>query len=473
MLFFAYEYIFAFLPVVVLGYFWLCGRRLTTAAQAWLVGASLFYYAWWNPSYLPIILLSILFNWGVSALIHGRAHDGTGMHRAALAFGIFGNLAFLGYFKYTDFLIANVNQALATTLPELNLLLPLGISFFTFQQIAFLVDSHQGVVQERKFLNYMLFVTFFPQLVSGPIVHHKEMMPQFASLRNKVVDYRNITRGLFLFTLGLAKKVLVADTFARWAIAGFGKADSLTLLEGWVTSLSYTFQLYFDFSAYMDMALGAALLFNIRLPFNFNSPYKSLSIQDFWRRWHITLSRFLRDYLYIPLGGNRRSEARTWINLLATFVLGGIWHGAGWTFIFWGFLHGLAAAIHRGWQRLGLSLPKPVAWALTFLFVNAAWVFFRAETWADAMGVLGAMAGLGTPMQAGTLMPHTEATPWVLLLLPLALMVCLFAPNSHEITARFHPSLGRALALGTAAGAIAIYVVVDSTRVTEFIYFGF
>ncbi len=473
MLFFSFEYIFFFLPIAVAVYFWLCSRRLTLAAQGWLVFASLFFYSWWDVSYLPVILASILVNWGLSATIHGRKTNGHGGHRAALTFGICCNLAFLGYFKYTDFLIGNVNHAFGSGIETLGLVLPLAISFFTFQQIAFLVDSYQGVVRERKFLNYCLFVTFFPQLISGPIVHHKEMMPQFAALKNKVADFRNIARGLVIFSIGLFKKVLIADTFAIWAINGFDKAEQLTLLEGWVTSLCYTLQLYFDFSGYMDMALGAALLFNIRLPINFDSPYKARSIQEFWRRWHITLSRFLRDYLYIPLGGNRRGEGRAFGNLVITFLLGGLWHGAGWTFIFWGFLHGVAAALHRAWRRAGFALPAPAAWALTFLFVNFAWVFFRAKEWDDAMKVIQAMVGMGAATSADALMPNLAAGPATLGLVALGLLICVLAPNSHALTERFRLTPLRAATAGLTAGAIAIYVVIDSNRVTEFIYFGF
>ncbi|MCK5677310.1 MAG: MBOAT family protein, partial [Flavobacteriaceae bacterium] len=247
---------------------------------------------------------------------------------------------------------------------------------------------------EYDFLNYALFVTFFPQLIAGPIVHHSEMMPQFASRWNLVKNYKNIAMGLFIFSMGLFKKVVIADSFAVWATAGFDTATTLTLFEAWATSLSYTFQLYFDFSGYTDMAIGAALLFNIKLPINFNSPYKALSIQDFWRRWHITLSRFLKDYIYIPLGGNRKGEFRTYTNLMATFIIGGIWHGAGWTFVFWGLLHGLALVVHRAWDKLGFKLWTWLAWFITFNFINIAWVFFRAREWDDAIKVLGSMFGL-------------------------------------------------------------------------------
>ena len=344
--------------------------------------------------YLPIILSSMLFNYSIGNSLNKSEQNKRVHKKQLLTIGIVGNLALLGYFKYTDFFIENFNLATSSNVELLNLALPLAISFFTFQQIAYLVDSYRGETKEYDFLNYAVFVTFFPQLIAGPIVHHKEMMPQFASSRNMVKNYKNIALGLFIFSIGLFKKVVIADTFAVWATAGFDTATTLNLFEAWATSLSYTFQLYFDFSGYTDMAIGLALLFNIKLPINFNSPYKATDIQDFWRRWHITLSRFLRDYVYIPLGGNKKGEYRTYNNLLATFIIGGIWHGAGWTFVFWGFLHGVALMIHRAWSRLGFKLWTWLAWLITFNFVNIAWVFFRAKEWDDAVKVLTGMLGL-------------------------------------------------------------------------------
>jgi alginate O-acetyltransferase complex protein AlgI len=314
--------------------------------------------------------------------------------KSILTIAVIANLGLLGYFKYTDFFIENINYAFNAEVPLFDLALPLAISFFTFQQIAYLVDSYRRETKEYDFLNYAIFVTFFPQLIAGPIVHHKEMMPQFANIKTKVINYRNIALGLFIFSIGLFKKVVIADSFSVWANAGFDTATTLNLFEAWATSLSYTFQLYFDFSGYTDMAIGLALLFNIKLPVNFNSPYKATDIQDFWRRWHITLSRFLRDYIYIPLGGNRIGNFRTYNNLMATFILGGIWHGAAWTFVFWGVLHGLALVIHKLWSQLGIKLWTWLAWFLTFNFINIAWVFFRAREWDDAIKVLNGMVGI-------------------------------------------------------------------------------
>ncbi len=358
----------------------------------------------------------MLFNYVVgSSLAKSSEENKKGLNKSfskksILIFGIIINLSLLGYFKYADFFIENFNLATSSNVNLLHLVLPLAISFFTFQQIAYLVDSYRGETKEYDFLNYALFVTFFPQLIAGPIVHHKEMMPQFASTWNMVKNYKNIAFGLFIFSIGLFKKVLIADTFAVWATAGFDTAATLNLFEAWATSLSYTFQLYFDFSGYTDMAIGISLLFNIKLPINFNSPYKATNIQDFWRRWHITLSRFLRDYVYIPLGGNKISSFRTYSNLLATFVIGGLWHGAGWTFIFWGFLHGMALIIHRVWSNLGFKMWTWLAWFITFNFVNIAWVFFRAKEWDDAIKVLKGMIGL-----SGIILPSAFSNKLVFL----------------------------------------------------------
>jgi len=312
MLFNSYEFIFVFLPITFFVYFYLNHKRFTEASKVFLVCSSLFFYSWWSIAYLPMILVSMIFNYVIGRSLNKtfNNHDKVSVRRLILIFGVVLNLSLLGYFKYADFFLENINIALSVNAEPLNLLLPLAISFFTFQQIAYLVDTYRQETKEYSFLNYALFVTFFPQLIAGPIVHHKEMMPQFAKIRNKIKNYKNIAMGLFIFSIGLFKKVVIADTFAVWANNGFDVATTLSLFEAWATSLSYTFQLYFDFSGYTDMAIGLALLFNIRLPINFNSPYKATNIQDFWRRWHITLSRFLRDYVYILLEATEKADLR-------------------------------------------------------------------------------------------------------------------------------------------------------------------
>ena len=409
--------------------------------------------------------------------------------KTLLTFGIVSNIVLLGYFKYMDFFIENINLLSGATIPLMHLLLPLAISFFTFQQIAYLVDSYRQETAEYDFLNYALFVTFFPQLIAGPIVHHSEMMPQFDKTRNKLKNYRNIAMGLFIFAIGLFKKVVIADTFAIWATKGFDSELVLNFYEAWATSLSYTFQLYFDFSGYTDMAIGAALLFNIKLPINFDSPYKALSIQEFWRRWHITLSRFLKDYIYIPLGGNRKGTYRTYANLMATFIVGGIWHGAGWTFVFWGFLHGFALVIHRFWEHLGFKLWKWFAWFITFNFINIAWVFFRAQEWDDAIRVLRGMAGLtqrGMSEQFATLLSyinplsdhtfhfinfHAFISIATLEMLLLGFYIVLFTKNSMEILATFKYKLYQAIFIVLTIWSVHFLSITGVQ--SQFLYFNF
>ena len=397
MLFSTPSFIFLFLPISFFVYFLLNRNGLILAGKTWLVATSLFFYAYWNLAYLPILLGSIFFNFAVGT---GFSKI-TSKHlrfspRLILILSILTNLSLLAYFKYFNFLIDNTNAVLHTAIDIPKILLPLGISFFTFTQIAYLVDSYRGEVKEYNFINYALFVTYFPHLIAGPILHHREMMSQFDSRWSLAVRYRNVLSGIFIFSMGLFKKVIIADTFSIWANAGFDNGIPLDFFSAWGTSLSYTFQLYFDFSGYCDMAIGASLLFNIWLPINFNSPYKALDIQDFWRRWHITLSRFLRDYLYIPLGGNRCSTVRIYFNLMATFILGGLWHGASWMFVIWGTLHGLALVIHRIWNNLGFYLPKPIAWLLTFSFINFTWIFFRAKNLDDALRVIQGMSDINS-----------------------------------------------------------------------------
>lgn len=466
MLFNSPIYILLFLPVSVVVYYLLNRYRLILAGKTWLVFASLFFYSYWNPVYLPLIVGSMLINYGIGTVLSREGgHSGTRTvsKKAVLGLAVLLNIGLLGYYKYADFFLTNLNAAVGTDFALLHLALPLAISFFTFQQIAYLVDSYQGGTQEYDFLNYCLFVTFFPQLIAGPIVHHKEMMPQFSEVRNKILNYRNMAIGLFVFSIGLFKKVVIADTFAQWATLGFDHLDELGFLAAWATSLSYAHQLYFDFSGYTDMAIGSAYLFNIVLPLNFNSPYKALNIQDFWRRWHMTLSRWLRDYLYIPLGGNRYGEGRTYINLFLTFLLGGLWHGAGWTFVLWGAMHGAGTALHKFWQRSGINMPRWLAWFVTFNFVNLAWVFFRARDFDSALKVLSGMAGLNG-FDLGRDVPSTAL--WLSLVF---MLVVALAPNSMELRQKFKPNW-----LFTAVTVAAIVVTLfNIERVSEFLYFQF
>ncbi len=391
MIFSSWQFLFLFLPIVFFVYFFLTKKRLFNGGKLWLVLASLFFYGYWQVEYLVIIMGSLLFNFalGSSLSLSHEFHNKLN-RKTSLVIGITANILLLGYFKYVDFFIENINSITSYNISLPNVVLPLAISFFTFQQIAYLVDSYKGETSEYDLLNYMLFVTFFPQLIAGPIVHHHEMMKQFQSKWNLAPRHKNILAGVLIFSIGLFKKVVIADTFAIWADMGFSSLQ-LGFFEAWATSLSYTFQLYFDFSGYCDMAMGAALLFNIWLPINFNSPYKAFDIQDFWRRWHITLGRFLRDYIYIPLGGNKNKNINTYCNIFITFLIGGLWHGASWMFVIWGALHGLALVLHRFWKNLGGNLPDKLAWFVTFSFINLTWIFFRAEDLSSAFKVIRGM----------------------------------------------------------------------------------
>ena len=458
MLFNSYAFIFVFLPLVFFVYFFLNKKRLSNLAKAFLVSASLFFYAYWSVYYLPILLGGIVFNFLVSKFL--AKHQS----KAILIFGIVCNLALLGYFKYADFLISNLNAIANTNLSLLHIALPLALSFVTFQQIAYLVDSYNKQTKENSFLNYCLFITFFPQLIAGPIVHHKEMMPQFANKFNLIKNYKFIALGLFVFSMGLFKKSVVADIFSIFANAGFDVEGNLTFLQAWATSLSYTFQLYFDFSGYCDMAIGLALLFNIRLPINFNSPYKALNIQDFWHRWHITLSRFLRDYIYIPLGGNRGGQSRTYLNLFLVFLIGGLWHGAAWTFVVWGALHGVAIVIHRCWQKLNFKLNKIIAWIITFNFVNFTWIFFRAKSFKDAMRVIRGMFFGEFKIDVNYL---------EILFIVLAFLVVLLFKNSMQIAfdKKFKFTIWQILA--TSFFLFISILAIRLNNASEFLYFRF
>ncbi len=442
------------------------------------MATSIFFYGFWDYRYLSLIFCSIAFNFGVGRLL---SKGGGSKNKALLIFGIVANLGLLGYFKYANFFAENLQILLGIGLGLAAIALPLAISFFTFQQIAFLVDSARGERGECSFVDYCLFVSFFPQLIAGPIVHHSEMMPQFEQAGGSV-DWEKIAKGLFIFGIGLFKKVIIADSLAQWVAPGYAAVESLSLIDSWLVTVAYMFQLYFDFSGYSDMAIGSALIMGIVLPWNFQSPYKAMTIQEFWRRWHMTLSRFLRDYLYIPLGGSRCSDPRVGFNLFVTFLLGGIWHGAGWTFMIWGAMHGVACIIHRVWSGKGRRLPPLVAWCMVLMFLNVTWVFFRAPDWGAAVDMLGAMVGLNGvvlpgPLQGalpsvgslGEFMPglpsKAECPVWIL----AAGLISLFAPSSFQLAERFRLTIRTVSVTAFLIGASLI----NLNKVSEFLYFQF
>lgn len=379
MLFNSSEFIFIFLPVVFIVYFALNKLKLIKISTIWLIIASLYFYSAWDINFLPIIITSIIFNYLTGSVLVGKFNFGIN-RKFLLIFGITGNLLILGYYKYFNFILDNINLIFHCHFNYMNILMPLAISFFSFQQIAYLVDSYNRKTKNYDFLTYCLFITFFPRLMQGPITRAEEIIPQFNRLRNKYINWKNLSLGLFLFSVGLFKKVVFADLLSKWTAFGYSNLDSLTFIESWITVLSYTFQIYFDFSGYTDMALGLGLMFNISVPQNFDNPYCALDIQDFWRRWHMTLSRCLKDYVYIPLGGNRKGSFRTYLNVFLVFLICGIWHGANRTYIVWGIMHGIASIINRLWKNLNISLHNAVARIITLIFVCFSWIFFSAPT---------------------------------------------------------------------------------------------
>jgi len=508
MLFNSYAFILGFLPLTLLLFHGARRAGFARGSIGLLALMSLVFYGWWNPVYLLLIVALMLLNFALATRIVPRDGRPACAARPLLILGIILNLSALGYFKYANFFVDNLNALSGLDLVLGKVVLPIGISFFTFQKIAFLVDAYGGRVDRLDFVDYVLFVTFFPQLIAGPIVHHSEVMRQFRD--RAPVSGQTVALGVTMFTIGLAKKVLLADTAALYgspvfdAVATGARPD---VLMAWGAALAYTAQLYFDFSGYSDMAIGGGLLFGIRLPINFASPYKADSIIDFWHRWHLTLSRFLRDYLYVPLGGNRRGPARRYTNLLLTMLLGGFWHGAGWTFVIWGGLHGVYLVINHQWRALRRQVSGPVetstelgrrlSQAITFLAVVIAWVFFRSADVPSALRMLAAMVGRNGLAVPPSLAGHWSSLPLatgpvdaaVAVLVSLALLaIAWLAPNTQEVTGyvgphgahtahethqppavRWQPSAGWAVAIG---GLFAVALMLMS-KVSEFIYFQF
>lgn len=481
MLFNSYEFIFLFLPVTFAGYFFIHHKGWHQTAFLWLLGASCVFYAYWNPIYLALFAGSVLVNYFLAQFLATPK----GHRLSILIVGITANLAALGYYKYADFFIGNLNAVSGSSYSFLHLLLPLGISFFTFNQIAYLVDVYHKQAPRGSLTLYGLFVSFFPHLIAGPIVHHKEMMPQFALPSAWRINYRNIALGLFIFVAGLFKKVVIADSLAPWANAGFDATHTLSFFEAWISTLAYTLQIYYDFSGYSAMAIGLGLLFNIQFPQNFNAPYQATNIQDFWRRWHMTLSRFLREYVYIPLGGNRLGSTRTYINGFLVFAIAGLWHGASWTFVIWGALHGIAVGIFGAWKKLGIAVPRWLAWGVTFLFVVITWVFFRSPTLSGAITMLRSLFGL-----EGVSLP-VALSGWVTLpgvsfdgifvfanlgtfVVPVVLIVlggwyAFFGETIQQLSKRFNPTRGWFLGM-CAAFLVCLYFM---NTVSEFLYYNF
>ena len=526
MLFNSYPFIFLFLPVTLAGFFTL-GRFSHRLASSWLVVASIFFYGWWNPHYIPLLIGSILFNYAIgTGIVKAKQQSANIGHcRTLLIIGLIVDLSLLGYYKYANFLMENVNTLIGTHWSLGDIILPLGISFFTFTQIAFLVDAYKGEVKDYNFTHYALFITYFPHLIAGPILHHKEIIPQFShsSVYKPNLDY--IAAGITVFFIGLFKKTVLADGIAPYAITFFAfvaKGQELTFFEAWLGGICYVFQLYFDFAGYSDMAIGGSLLFGIKLPLNFHSPYKAVNIFEFWRRWHMTLSRFLRDYVYSPLSHGRQTSWRLMLNLTITMLVGGLWHGAGWNYLIWGGLHGLYLTVNHVWRNLRRSLGQDIrqsTWfgrfmgcALTMAAFIFSIAFFRTQDLNGAIlmakGMLG-LNGIALPMewqdQLGYLKPVISAfgIPFknlksrvsdtgftqeaIKMVLYLGFLVW-FMPNTQQIMGKYFPALNSYLGdrlktitilwepnlvWSVGIAVIALIGLLSITKASEFLYYQF
>lgn len=485
MLFNSYEFIFAFLPVTLIGYFGLNHFGQTVISKVWLVLCSLFFYGYFNFSYLWIIVTSIVVNYLISLYFEKSKTNKKQIRALLFAVGLTLNIGLLFFYKYLDFIFDCVGQLFKSDPIYMGLILPLGISFFTFQQVSYLIDSYRGKAKPYNILDYSLFVTFFPQLIAGPIVLHSEVIPQFENRKNLRFNVDNFAKGLYAFSLGLAKKVLVADNFGKIVSFGYSNISGLSSFEAVLTILAYTFQIYFDFSGYCDMASGIAHMFNIELPINFNSPYKARNISDFWKRWHITLTRFLTNYIYFPLGGSRCSKARTYFNIMVVFLVSGVWHGAGFTFILWGAMHGVMMVLYRIFKKYVDKIPYVITWLLTFVFVNIAWVYFRAETIESANSVLMHIFSGGFTL-------NFEITETLLNIIPISIVtnildfngilnivmiavvlgftaICLFTNNVQEKTKLFKPKFKNLVS----TGILLVWSVLSLSGVSTFLYFNF
>lgn len=487
MLFNSYIFLFLFFPLTLLGYYSLNHMKLFKPALAFLVGMSLWFYGYNNIYYLAILVISILINYGIVSLM--SRFEGKNKRKLCLWAGILLNIGILFYFKYYDFFFENINNALKTDLPLLNLILPLGISFYTFQQLSYVIDAYKDDCMHYSFLEYAAYVSFFPQLIAGPIVYHSELIPQFRDHQNRKIKFENLSRGLYAFSLGLAKKVLLADTLSKIVTVGYNSITELNSTSTILVMICYSLQIYFDFSGYCDMAYGMAYMLNIKLPFNFNSPYKAESINDFWDRWHMTLTRFFTKYIYIPLGGNRKGQIRTYINILIVFLISGLWHGANWTFILWGVLHGIFTVFEKAANTVISKIPKWIKTGITFLFVTLAWSLFRAPSITDA-GLLFKQlihGGFGPVYQpvTDTFQEVIEVSflyrmglggimasyPWLMLTVftAILLIACFFMKNTQEKVARMKCSAYKLFVVTV----LMVWSILSLSEISEFLYFNF
>lgn len=488
MLFNSQYFIFIFLPICLLVWYLLRKKKLYNVSLAFLTGMSLWFYGYFNISYLYIIVLSISVNYFISYLIK-KVNE---RKKIFLIVGIVFNLGLLGYYKYSDFFVANINTVFKADFPLKHVVLPLGISFFTLQQISYIVDRYKGTAEHVNILKYSSFVTFFPQLVAGPIVLHSTLIPQFEKENAKGFDVNGFIEGLVRFILGLSKKVLIADLFALPVNYGFDKLANLDTISAWTVGICYSLEIYFDFSGYSDMAIGLGKMFGINLPENFNSPYKAVNIRDFWKRWHMTLTNFLTNYLYIPLGGNRKGKVRTAINTMIVFTVSGLWHGASWSFVLWGVLHGLGIL----WSRRSFLKIKNGFFARLFtgIFLVITWTIFRSENIDTARIILGKMFSfsntgfifdLGSTM---SMLPELKGLVEAILRVNVSYMYTVYAiilavfiiaafllcqyKNAGEITER-ESGRNYSYAFIALLGIAFAICLIFMTRVSTFLYFNF
>ncbi len=483
MLFNSYVFVLLFLPLCIIGYFVL-NKVKAGVANLFLFGMSLWFYGYLNPGYLIIICSSILLNYCLGLLMRRRLEHR--LRKTLLVLGIAANLGILGYFKYMDFFLSNLNTLFHTDFGLLHIALPLGISFFTFQQLSYLVDAYWNKVTETDFITYACYVSFFPQLVAGPIVTYDEFLPQFQDRKNRWLNWENLALGIYTFVLGLAKKVIIADVFGEVVKAGYTVIPDLNSPSALFLILSYTLQIYFDFSGYCDMAVGIGRMFNVELPVNFNSPYKAVSVTDFWDRWHKTLTRFFTRYVYIPLGGNRKGLTRTCVNVMIVFLLSGLWHGASWNFVFWGGCHGLLMVIERLLKDKLERIPRLIRGAFTFLFVNVMWVFFRAADFGQAFALLGRVftGGMGGLPFYFTACFEVKGLDFVLQRLPMSAYIpavlttvfvaatCCAVFFTRNVLERVE---SRKLTVWSAvfAAALLVWCILSFENVSTFLYFNF
>jgi len=490
MLFNSQIFVFVFLPIVLVSYFSLHRLGFHYLSKVVLLLASLVFYGYNYPPYLILLLSSIIINYSIYYLMDKMNENAEKARKLVLAAGIIINLASIFYFKYYDFFISNINFIFKSDIRLIQIALPLGISFFTFQQVAFLVDSYRKETGKYGILDYSLYVSFFPQLVAGPIVLHKDLIHQFSEEKRYLINTNNLLIGIRYFSIGLFKKTMIADKLSPIVTYGYGHNVSLSSFESVLVILAYTLQIYFDFSGYSDMAVGLGKLLGFDLPVNFNEPYKAHDISEFWKRWHITMTRFFTQYLYIPLGGNRKGIVRTCINTLIVFALSGLWHGAGWTFVVWGLLHGIALVFHRLFKPFINSLPVFVKGTVTFVFVNVAWVFFRAEYLGQAkmmlaslvkggflirnVGLFEVFCGENFEMMASVLLLNRQISSAVYVIIAFlfvlaVLLIALLAPYSHSIANR--ETIGKYE--GVVWAILMVLSIMTFMNVSEFLYFNF